>query len=359
MKFYKNISDYPKNRQVVLSIGKFSSVHLGHQRIIRKVVSLAREKTTKTKKVYSLLILILPETESRFFSLEFSCKIFQGLGIDDVIVFALKDIRLVTYDVFLKDLLQKFHVKNFVASRKLRIGHEKEGTPEKIEAFFEKNKFYGGEKIEIVWLSSIFFDDVVGDEKKYEEISKSADLAKKERFFEKKQLISSSSLESFMEKGLAQKARMFAFLPFTLEGVVIHGKGKGKDYGFPTANFHYPPDLVVCKKGSYASFALIGEKLYKSMTYVGFFQENTIVETYLFNFTGSLYNKHLRIFLFSHIRDDEKPRDSEHLKKLLRADSIKCRSFLDGIVQTGSFSFLRFCRRLVSLKLVEKVALQE
>lgn len=355
MKFYKSISDYPLNRQVVLSIGKFSSVHLGHQRIIRKVVALAREKTTREKKVHSLLILILPEVESRFFSLKFSCSIFQAMGIDDVIIFSLKDIRYVKYDVFLENLSKRFHIKNFVASEKLRIGYEKEGTPQKIEAFFKENELCDHHDTAGVWLPSIVFSDVVEDEKNYKEVSKSADLTKKDKIFELKQLVSSSSLENFIQKGFVQKARMFAFLPFMLNGVVVHGKGKGKDYGFPTANFPYPSDLIVCKKGSYASFALANNRLYQAMTYVGVFQENTIVETYLFNFEGSLYNRQLRVFLFSHIRDDQRPRDSEHLKELLKSDSIDCRSFLDNIVQTGSFSFLRFCKRLVSLKLIKEV----
>lgn len=364
MNFYNGIADYPRNQKVVLSVGKFSSLHLGHQRVIRRTVTLARECTLAGEKTRSLLVLVFSAEQMRFFPFELCCQIFESMRVDDVVVFRLKDIVHMTYQDFLSHLLEKIQLRMIVASDKLSIGYKKQGTCEKIMDFLSERQAEVGkneQKTKIMKFPSMVFAEVVDEWTNYEEFSQLSQKKGSSEAFDTNELhdflqdfVSSSILMHFIQKGYVQKARKFTFLPFMLQGKVVHGRGNGKKYGFPTANFSYPEDIVVCKSASYATLAVIKGQCYQAMSYIGLINGKRFVETYLFNFQGSLYNDELKVFLLSHLRDDQKPRDVRHLTELLNADAKACRSFFGALTEKKheneySFSFFRLLKRLVAL----------
>ena len=95
----------------------------------------------------------------------------------------------------------------------------------------------------------------------------------------------------------------------TIEGVVEHGRRRGRELGFPTANMAVP-DSVTAADGVYYSRAEVDGTLYDAMSNLG---SNPSVggavrhqETHIFGFGGSLYGRTLRVELVRKIRDERR-----------------------------------------------------
>ena len=107
-----------------------------------------------------------------------------------------------------------------------------------------------------------------------------------------------------------EKAEKLLSRPFLIEGRVQGGDHRGRILGFPTANFYYPDDLVIPRHGVYAAACPIDGRTYKAISYIGlrptFSLERVIVETYLLDFEGDLYNKDVKVEFIERLRDEIK-----------------------------------------------------
>lgn len=108
-----------------------------------------------------------------------------------------------------------------------------------------------------------------------------------------------------------------------IEGVVEHGRRLGRELGFPTANLAVPDD-VAAEDGVYASRAEVDGTVFRAMSNLG---RNPSVggterrlETHLFDFTGSLYGRRLRVELLEKIRDEQTFASVEALREQIARD---------------------------------------
>lgn len=108
---------------------------------------------------------------------------------------------------------------------------------------------------------------------------------------------------------------------YTIIGTVQHGKHRGKDLGYPTANI---PLVQSIPSGIYVSTTDIGAKQFQSVTFIGaaetFDENDQKVETYILNFSDSLYGKEIAVSLLSKLRDNEKFSRVEDLVKQIEQD---------------------------------------
>ena len=108
-----------------------------------------------------------------------------------------------------------------------------------------------------------------------------------------------------------------------IEGVVEHGRRLGRELGFPTANLAVPEGIAAAD-GVYRSRAEVGGRTYDAMSNLG---SNPSVgggprhlETHIFDFSGDLYGRRLRVELRRKIRDERKFDSLEELQRQIERD---------------------------------------
>ena len=107
-------------------------------------------------------------------------------------------------------------------------------------------------------------------------------------------------------------------------GSVVHGLGKGKDFGFPTINIKLNDSKLSISQGVYAVMVTVDSQLYKGMLYVGTrptlnLQKMTI-EIHILEFCEDIYNKQVCFKILHKIRDEVQFSSIEELIKQLHRD---------------------------------------
>lgn len=102
-----------------------------------------------------------------------------------------------------------------------------------------------------------------------------------------------------------------------ISGIVIKGKQKGRELGFPTVNLALEEDLGV-KSGVYAGWVIFVGQRHKSAIFIN--PECTILEAYIFDFNEDLYGQVIEIEIGKKIREVQKFENEEELKKQIAKD---------------------------------------
>ena len=123
-----------------------------------------------------------------------------------------------------------------------------------------------------------------------------------------------------------------------VEGPILHGEKRGRELGYPTANMSidglHPPAFGVYavlvdvlegpQAGRYHGVASLGVR--------PMFGENKAnLETFIFDFKGDLYGKHVSVALVDHLRGEEKFDNLDALITQMDADSAQARSILAAL----------------------------
>lgn len=136
--------------------------------------------------------------------------------------------------------------------------------------------------------------------------------------------ISSTRIRKCLKNGEIELANKMLGYNFTFENNVIQGDQRGRTLGFPTINQNMPNGLVVPKFGVYESRTIIDDKLYKSFTNVGIRPtwrvDKPLSETHIFDFSGDLYGKTVRIELVKYLREEKTFSSVDELKEQLIND---------------------------------------
>ncbi|MBE6720152.1 MAG: hypothetical protein E7571_05815 [Ruminococcaceae bacterium] len=136
--------------------------------------------------------------------------------------------------------------------------------------------------------------------------------------------ISSSRIRTCVAEGKIEKANQMLGYSFTFESEVEHGDMRGRSIGFPTVNQHLPAGLVQPKFGVYKSSVIVNGKRYSAFTNIGIrpsWQVDVpICETHIFDFSGDLYGRTVRVELEKYLRGEKHFSSVDELKEQLLYD---------------------------------------
>jgi len=304
MKIYQDFDIKVHHQNSIILIGNFDGVHLGHQ----KLFLLAQ----KYKKKYSLNIGVL--------TFEPMPKMFFNNK--------LKNFRISSLNQKI-DLLKKCNVdfiitkkfdKNFSKTNSATFIKKILGKKLKPKFIFVSNNFRFGNKREGNVQQLIRFETECGYK-----------VVKPEPLLIDKQIVSSSLIRNFLQKGKLKEANKILNRNWSINGKVQKGKQLGKKIGFPTANIDIK-NYVLANTGVYSIKARISDKnnFLKGIANLGyrptFNGKKILLEVHLFNFSGNLYNKYLTVDFLKFIRKEKKFKNVEHLKKQIKIDLIKAKN---------------------------------
>ncbi len=294
-----------KIKNAVLAIGVFDGVHRGHQALIQGAVRRARqlggEPLVMTFWPHPVHVL-RPEMGLPYIvSLPHRLKLIEELGVKSCVVvhFTRRFARLPP-EKFIRDyIVARVAPREIYVGSDFRFGQGREGTLE----YFERAGSKYGFKVRVV-------DAVNAGEKK----------------------IGSSVIRQLIREGKLTRAAKLLGRNVSVMGTVVRGDGRGKKFGFPTANMSIR-NGVIPPLGVYAVRVRVGEKTYRGMANIGrrpSFKENGRVrlETHIFNFHHSLYNQEIIVEFVQKIREEKKFDSRERFIAQLRDDRVRTQRIL-------------------------------
>lgn len=111
-----------------------------------------------------------------------------------------------------------------------------------------------------------------------------------------------------MEKGDCAEAARLLRRPHFVRGIVVKGRQKGREFGFPTANVKLSYPYVVPAEGVYAGLVLVGGTVWPAAVNVGvprtFADEPGVasIEANLLGFSGDLYGREASVAFVERLR---------------------------------------------------------
>ena len=304
----KELSGLTPTRGTLVSVGVFDGMHLGHTTLIRELVSQAKTKkllsAVVTFRQHPMAFLAPGEVVPSLTSLPDRIRLIKELGVDIVITLTFShELAELGAQPFVMLLQQHLKMQGMILGWDFALGHHREGS---LEALHELGKKLG------------FTTEVVGPVKY------------------KGEIISSTAIRQALSDGDLAKANTMLGRPFSLEGRVITGEGRGAELGYPTANLDLDPLQALPADGIYAAVAHFDGKTCPAATFIGhrptFGGGDRVVEVHVLDYTGDLYRKSLKIDIIERLRGEQKFPDVEALKAQMARDVATIRERL-GLIQ--------------------------
>ncbi|MEA3488928.1 MAG: bifunctional riboflavin kinase/FAD synthetase [Candidatus Omnitrophota bacterium] len=305
---YRNLDK--KLRDPVVAIGIFDGIHLGHKRVIKKVLNergQGSDKVVITFDPHPQTVLRPDKTSPRIMSLEHRLFIFEKMGIDAVVIIRFTDfIAAMSPEDFVKKVLRD------VGARKVYVG---------------SNFHFGKRKS--------------GDAKTLEKAGMDCGIDVRTVHPVKKagRIVSSTWLRRLISAGKIEMAEELLRRPVSVFGTIVGGDKRGGEYGFPTANVD-PHQEVIPPPGVYAVKIDIAGKLFDGVLNIGFKptfygrklkkRKEPHIEVHILNFDGDLYGRYVETFFIRRLRREKKFKNAETLKRQIVKDVGKAEKFLSG-----------------------------
>lgn len=299
MKAYEKEAHFDGNISTVVTIGTFDGVHIGHRKIIQRLIEIGKkealEPTILTFFPHPRMILQKGLDIKLINTIDERIKILENTGIKNLIVhpFTKNFSRLGAREFVETILVEKLGAKKIVIGYDHRFGRNRTANIEDLKKFGKEFGF-GVEEI---------------PKQDIDEVA-----------------VSSTKIRKALNNGEIEKANAYLSEAFMLTGTIVRGKSLGKTLGFPTANLYIEEAYkLIPKNGVYIVRSTIEGKQVFGMMNIGV--NPTIsegnkqsIETHFFDLDMDLYGKTLQINLLKRIRDEEKLGSLEALSKVMEKD---------------------------------------
>jgi riboflavin kinase / FMN adenylyltransferase len=292
-------------RPVVVALGNFDGVHLGHQAVVRRAVEEGHRRGLRSVAATFYphpRAVLWPGHEPKLLTTpEGRRELLLACGVDEVreIRFDHELSKKSPWEFVLEVLAGALGAGVVVVGENFRFGHKASGNVAELRRCMRE---VGGEAY------AVPISNVIGED------------------------ISSSRIRELVAEGEVRQARRFLGRPYLLRGEVVEGDKRGRTIGFPTANVLPDERAQVPGRGVYAGHARVGSECYGACTNVGtaptFDRQDSRIEAYLMSFWGDLYGKVVDVTFEERLRPEKRFSGIGELKEQIARDVEEARSFL-------------------------------
>ena len=300
MKIVNSIKSFSANKPTIVTIGTFDGVHLGHKKILEKIVENAHSQNCE-----SLVLTFFPHPRTilqadsemkQLNTLAEKTNLLSALGIDNLVIhpFDAAFSRLTAEEFVKQVLVDTFKIKKIIIGHDHRFGRNRTAN---IDDLIEFGNKFGFEVEEI-------------SAKEINEVS-----------------ISSTKIRNALTEGTIELANNYLGYYYSLTGIVSKGKQLGRTIGFPTANIKIVEEYkLIPQNGVYIVQSNLDGIMYHGMMNIG--TRPTVdgttqtIEIHFFDFQKELYNQKITISLLHRMRSEQKFESVDALKKQLDKDKI-------------------------------------
>lgn len=302
------LSDFNINK-VVVAIGVFDGVHLGHQRLLDTLCKMAKkcEATPVILTFYPHPREVLnSDSPIRLLTTQQQkMELFGNFGLKAAVIFPFtKSFAALEPEEFIHECLLANQVKltGICVGNEWRFGNKGRGSIGMLKAFANEGHF---------------------DFEAVEELELNG------------KTVSSTEIRRAISGGRLSEAESMLGRPYRISGQVIHGKKiASTELTFPTANLK-PKNGTIPPRGVYAGYAIVEGKKHIAAIAVGVaptfhFEEKQElkIEVHLLEFSGDLYDSELEVEFIKYIREERCYNTPEQLKKQIADDIDKIRRVL-------------------------------
>lgn len=302
MRTIRGLESYPPDaRPGAVALGAFDGIHLGHRAILGRAVTLARERGLEalacTFDPHPLEVLQPDRAPRPITTLADRLELIAETGIDTAVVVAFtRAIAALEPEAFVRDALAgTLRAREIVVGFNHRFGRGARGDARLLETLGPSLGF----RTHVV--APLEVDGVP---------------------------VSSSEIRAALGRGDLERAARLLGRPYALGGEVVHGAGRGRTLGFPTANVRMDLRLPLAP-GVYACRARVGPAEYRAVVNAGvrptFGETELAVEAHLLDFSGDLYGQRIHLTFLRRLREERRFPSVEALREQIAADVAAAR----------------------------------
>ena len=291
-------------RPVVVALGNFDGVHLGHQVVVRRAVEEGRRRGLRTVAATfhpHPRSVLWPGNEPKLLTTpEVRRELLLTCGVDEVreIRFDRELSKKSPQEFVLEVLAGSLGAGVVVVGENFRFGHKASGDFAELRRFMRE---VGGEAY------AVPISNVLGE------------------------VISSTRIRELVAAGEVRQVARLLGRPYLMRGEVVEGDRRGRTIGFPTANVLPDERALVPGRGVYAGHVRVGRERYGACTNVGtaptFDRRDSRVEAYLLSFEGDLYGKVVDVTFEERLRPEKRFSGIAELREQIARDVEEARDF--------------------------------
>ena len=291
----------------VTTIGTFDGVHIGHQKIINKVVKLAK-KLGFTPIVLTLfphprMVLQKDNSIKLLNTIDERIDILKSYGIPKVIVKEFThEFANLSAEEYVKDILiDELNTKYIVVGYDHHFGKNRSANIEDLKKYAKTYNF------EIKEISAQDIKDVT---------------------------VSSTKIRNALNDGNVSLSNSYLGYNYFITGLVVKGKGLGRKLDFPTANIQIKESYkLIPKDGVYVVQCQLNSRVVFGMMNIGtnptINDKGRSIEVHFFEYNEDLYNHKLKIEFLKRLRNEQKFKNLEALKSQLREDRKSALEYIE------------------------------
>ena len=308
MKIIRSIADFDSSEKTIVTIGTFDGIHIGHKKILKNLITNAREEGKKSVLLtffpHPRMVLQKDKTILLLNTLDEKSVLLEKMGLDFLIIHPFsKEFSRLTALEFVRDILvNKLNTSRLIIGYDHHFGKNREGNIHQLKEYSLLYDF----KIEEIPAQDI--DDVS---------------------------VSSTKIRKALKEGNLKTANNYLGYYYMLSGTVVNGKKLGGTIGFPTANIEIKePYKLIPSTGVYIIRTRINSDLYNGIMNIGFnptvLGKHQTIEAHLFDFNENIYGEKIKIEFLYFLREEQKFKSVEELVTQLNIDKENAISFLSN-----------------------------
>lgn len=306
----EELFNYKNRNAVSLTIGSFDAIHLGHQKLMKETVAVAKLNNSipalLTFKSHPRKVLNSEKSGASIFSFDHRMELIFNAGIQKVFVihFSEKISQLSPVEFIQKILLDSLNCLAIITGEDFCFGKNRKGNIALLKETLQPKNI-------LVSTIKPFL---------------SGDLP-----------VSTTRIRSLLLEKNIKEVNLLLGREYSLKGIVQEGFGRGHTLGFPTANLT-PDTEIMPTEGVYITKTIYNGVVKPSVTNVGHnptfsnHQKNAalLVETHIINEVLPLHGELLEVIFLKFIRHEVKFASAEELKAQINED-IKVAKTFHGI----------------------------
>jgi riboflavin kinase/FMN adenylyltransferase len=308
MRIFEGLTDLTRIKNAVVTIGTFDGVHIGHQEILKTVISEAKKIGGE-----SVLLTFYPHPRMVLYPEDTGLLLLQtqtekleklaSIGLENAVIYPFsKEFAEFSAKSFVEEILIKgLQAKKVIIGYDHQFGHQREGNLAFLQRYADQGFF------ELMEIPAEQIDEVY---------------------------ISSSKIRNAILEGEISTANSCLGAPFELTGTVTLGLQNGRRIGFPTANIQLKDaHKIIPANGVYAVKIEVEGKLQNGMMNIGWrptVEEEKLerkIEVHLFDFHQEIYGAECRVEVHQFFRQEHKFPNLEELKAQIQQDEAAIRAY--------------------------------
>ena len=292
----------------IVAIGNFDGLHRGHRAVLDAALGLGHGTHHP---VFAMSFEPHPRTVFnpaqpvfRLTPLAQKLDMLRAYGLDGALILPFtRDFAGIEANAFVEDILiDTLGISHAVTGYDFHFGRARQGTPDYLRTAGAEHGF---------GVTIVQREEDEGAE-----------------------VISSSRIRDCLARGDIAQANGLLGYRWFFEATVQHGDKRGRDLGYPTANLNLGESWPL-KHGIYAVKVKIGDDWHDGVASHGrrptFDNGAALFEVHLFDFSGDLYGRKMKVHLISYLRGEEKFDSVEALIAQMDRDSAEARAALASL----------------------------